>query len=353
MLISSGRFLMANGIRRKNTKVTILDVARESGVSYSTVSRVLNDFDFVKETTRQKVLEAAERLGYVANIQARSLAGGKTQIIGLLVPGLDNGYITEIVSGIDQELVDSGYDMMLYTTHRFRGRESLYVKTIANGLADGLILIVPQDSRSYLEGLPTRDFPYVLVDQIDNTFNSTTVDATNWQGAYDATSYLIELGHRRIGFITGLPQLNSARERLDGYRAALRHHGIETDDDLIIEGDYMTKGGYAGAKRLLSLPTPPTAIFASNDLSAFGVLDAIYAAGLRIPEDISVVGFDDIPLASLAHPKLTTVRQPLVQIGRVAVRLLLERLANPDIEARRVTLATELVVRDSCAPPNR
>lgn len=341
---------MHNG-RKKNSKVTILDVARESGVSYSTVSRVLNDFDFVKEGTREKVMEAAERLGYIANIQARSLAGGRTQIIGLLVPGLDNGYITEIVSGIDQELSTSNYDMMLYTTHRFEGKESLYVKTIANGLADGLILLVPYDAYKSLQGLPTQDFPYVLVDQIDNTYNSTTVDATNWQGAYDATAYLIGLGHQRIGFIMGHPQLNSAKERLDGYLAALQQHHIKRDDSLIIAGDYMTKGGYTGALRLLNLSSPPTAIFAANDLSAFGVYDAIHEVGLNIPKDISVVGFDDIPLALLTYPKLTTVRQPLTQIGQVAVRLLLEKLKNPEKEARRVTLATELVIRDSCAPP--
>lgn len=336
--------------RKKNSQVTILDVARESGVSYSTVSRVLNGFDFVKGSTREKVLEAAERLGYVANIQARSLAGGRTQIIGLLVPGLDNGYITEIVGGIDQELAHSDYDLMLYTTHRFQGKESLYVKTIANGLVDGLIILVPHNAQNYLQALPNQNFPYVLVDQIDNTYNSTTVDATNWQGAYDAASYLIKLGHQRIGFIMGHPELNSARERFDGYRAALQHHRIAYEESLVIEGDYLTKSGYSGAKHLLSLPQPPTAIFASNDLSAFGVLDAIHEAGLRIPEDISVVGFDDIPLASLVYPKLTTVRQPLVQIGQVAVRLLLEKLENPEKEARRVTLATELVVRDSSAP---
>jgi LacI family transcriptional regulator len=336
--------------RKKISQITILDVARESGVSYSTVSRVLNGFDFVKGSTREKVLKTAERMGYVANIQARSLAGGKTQIIGLLVPGLDNGYITEIVSGIDQELAHSDYDMMLYTTHRYQGKESLYVKTIANGLADGLILLVPHNAQNYLQALPRQDFPYVLVDQIDNMYNSTTVDATNWQGAYDATAYLIKLGHQRIGFIMGAPQLNSARERFDGYRAALQHHRIAYDESLVIEGDYMTKSGYSGAKRLLSLEQPPTAIFASNDLTAFGVLDAIHETGLRIPEDISVVGFDDIPLASLAYPKLTTVRQPLVQIGQVAVRLLLEKLENPEREARRVTLATELIVRDSSAP---
>ncbi len=336
---------------RKTSKVTILDVAKESGVSYSTVSRVLNDFDFVKESTREKVLAAAEKLGYVANIQARSLAGGKTQIIGLLVPGLDNDYISEITSGIDQELAHSDYDLMLYTTHRYQGKESLYVRTVANGLVDGLIFIVPHDSQRYLEALPNQDFPYVLIDQIDNTYNSTTVDATNWQGAYDATSYLIGLGHTRIGMITGHPKLNSAKERHDGYRAALQHHRIRYDETLVVTGDFLTRSGYTGGQQLLSLKNPPTAIFAANDLTAFGVLEAIHQAGLRIPEDISVIGFDDIPHASLVYPKLTTVRQPLVQIGRVAVRLLLEKLDNPEQEARRVTLATELVIRDSCAPP--
>lgn len=337
--------------RKKNSKVTILDVARESGVSYSTVSRVLNDFDFVKGSTREKVLAAAERLGYVANIQARSLAGGRTQIIGVLVPGLDNGYISEIVSGIDQELARSDYDLMLYTTHRFQGKESLYVKTIANGLVDGLLLLVPHNAQNYLQALPTQNFPYVLIDQLDTKYNGSSVDATNWQGAYDAISHLIKLGHRRIGLITGHLQLNSARERLDGYRAALQYHQIPYDDSLIAEGDYTTQGGYEGTRQLMKLAQPPTAIFASNDLSAFGVLDAIHETGLSIPDDVSVVGFDDIPLASLTYPKLTTVRQPLVQIGQVAVRLLLERLEEPENEARRVTLATEMVIRDSCAPP--
>lgn len=337
--------------RKKSSKVTILDVARESGVSYSTVSRVLNGFDFVKGSTRERVLEAAEKLGYVANIQARSLAGGRTQIVGILVPGLDNGYITEIVSGIDQELSQSDYDLMLYTTHRFRGKESLYVKTIANGLVDGLILLVPHNSENYLEALPTDDFPYVLVDQIDTTHQSTSVDATNWQGAYDAVTYLISLGHRRVGFITGHLSLNSARERLDGYRAALQHHHLPIEDCLIVEGDYSTKSGYTAAKQLLALKSTPTAIFAANDLTAFGVYDAVLEAGLHIPDQMSVIGFDDVPLASLVYPKLTTIRQPLVQIGRVAVRLLLERLEDPEKEARRVTLATELVIRESTAPP--
>lgn len=337
--------------RSKQANVTILDVARESGVSYSTVSRVLNGYGALKESTRAKVLSAAEKLGYVANIKARSLAGGKTRFVGILVPGLDNAYISEIVSGVDQELARSGYDMMLYTTHRYAGKESIYVKTIANGLVDGLLLIVPLNLRAYLDALPSSDFPHVLIDQIDPEHKCTTVDSTNWQGAYDAVTYLIGLGHRRIGFISGTLGLNSAIERLDGYRAALRHHQIPYDESLIITGDYLPQGGYAATKILLALPERPTAIFASNDLSAFGALDAIHEARLRIPEDISVIGFDDIPHASLVFPRLTTVRQPLVQIGQTAVRLLLEKFENPAVVARRVTLSTELVIRDSCAPP--
>jgi LacI family transcriptional regulator len=199
--------------RKKNSKVTIHDVAKESGVSYSTVSRVLNGFDFVKESTREKVLAAAENLGYVANIQARSLAGGKTRIIGLLVPGLDNGYIGEIVRGIDEEIAKMNYDLMLYTTRRRVGREALYINTISSGLTDGMILIVPLLDREYLETLREHNFPYVLVDQADPHFRSAVVDATNWQGAYDATKYLIGLGHRRIAFIKGLKGLQSAQDR--------------------------------------------------------------------------------------------------------------------------------------------
>lgn len=332
---------------RKNRQVTIVDIARETGVSYSTVSRVLSGFEFVKEETRQRVLEAAQRLGYVANVGARSLAGGRANIIGLLVPGLDNGYIGEIARGIDEELSRVNYDLMLYTTHRQRGKESIHAHAIANGLTDGLILVVPLVT-DYLRELQAQGFPYVLVDQSDPSGQSHVVDATNWQGAYEATQYLIQLGHRRIGLITGMMQIASARERLEGYRAALADHDIPFDLDLVVQGDFWQPMGYQAASKLLDLDHPPTAIFASNDLSAFGAMQAVHERGLRIPEDVSVIGFDDIPQASLVHPKLTTVRQPLDEMGRVAVRMLLEQLENPSQPARRVTLSTQLIVRDSC-----
>lgn len=336
--------------RAKNNSVTIHDVAKESGVSYSTVSRVLNGFEFVKADTRTKVLAAAEKLGYVANMQARSLAGGKTRIIGLLVPGLDNGYIGEIVRGIDEEIVKFNYDLMLYTTRRREGSEARYVKVISNSVTNGIILIVPLLDREYLMSLREHNFPYVLVDQIDLQFHSSVVDATNWQGAYDATKYLLELGHRQIGFIKGLAGLQSTEDRLAGYKAAIADYNLAYDETLVIEGDYFTPSGYDAARQLIQRDPRPTAIFASNDLMALGAMQAIQEQGLSIPQHISLIGFDDIPQASLVHPRLTTVRQPLEQMGRVAVNLLIEQIENPDITPRRVTLATRFVERDSCRP---
>jgi LacI family transcriptional regulator len=338
---------------RRSNAPTIIDVARESGVSYSTVSRTLNGYEFVKPSTREKILQAAKKLGYVPNQQARSLAGGRSNLIGVLVPALSNDYISEILRGIDEELAKSNYNLILYTTHRHQGKESTYVATIMNGGADGLLLVVPLISTPYLDALRQQDFPYVLIDQSDKAEKSPIVNGTNRQGAYEATRYLIELGHRRIGFISGLIGLNSATERLEGYSAALSDHGIPLRNAFIAKGNFGERGGYAAAQKLLELAEAPTAIFAANDLSAFGAIEAIRQHGLRIPEDISVIGFDDIPQASLVYPKLTTVRQPLAQIGREAVTMLLEYIENPAQGMRQVTLETQLVIRDSCASPRQ
>jgi LacI family transcriptional regulator len=343
---------MKNNIsQKKRHGVTIVDVARASGVSYTTVSRVLSGYEFVSETARDSVMKAVEDLGYVVNLPARSLAGGRSKIIGLLVPNLDNTYVGTIARGIDQELVRANYDLMLYTSHRHPGKESLYVGAIANGLTEGLLLVAPLVPTTYLDGLREQNFPYVLIDQVDNTDNSSVVDATNWQGAYEATRYLCQLGHTRIAFIKGSLDVRSAIDRLQGYKAALADCNISVMEELIIEGDYQQRTSYDNVKGLLqSENPPPTAIFASNDLSAFGAMDALREGGLRIPEDISIIGFDDIPQASLVYPKLTTVRQPLEQMGRVAVKLLLEHIEDPSRSPQRVTLATELIIRDSCGP---
>lgn len=340
-----------SGSPSKKRRVTIRDVARASGVSYATVSRVLTGYEFVKETTRNRVMEAAEQLGYVANLSARSLAGGRSRIIGLIVPNLDNGYVGAITQGIDRELARANYDLMLYTSHRQPGKESFYVGTLANGLTDGLLLVAPLVPATYLEALREQNFPYVLIDQADVSENSNVVEATNWQGAYEATRYLNQLGHTRIAFITGSLAVRSAVDRLRGYKAALADCNIPVTEALIIEGDYQQQTGYEVTKSLLqSVDPPPTAIFASNDLSAFGAMDAAREHGYRIPDDISIIGFDDVPQASFVYPKLTTVRQPLEQMGHVAVKMLLEHIEDQSNTPQRVALATQLVIRDSCGP---
>jgi LacI family transcriptional regulator len=331
--------------------ITIVDVAQEAEVSYATVSRVINNGAHVRPEKRERVLLAMAKLGFTVNQQARSLRAGRSQVIGLLVHDLGTSYIGEIIRGIETELSAASYDLMLYTTHRRKTKEATYVSAITRGMADGLLLVLPRNPEAYLESLRQRRFPYVLIDHqgIDET--GPAVGATNWQGAYDATRHLLGLGHRRIGFITGQVDMGCSRDRLAGYQAALADAGLAPDPLLIKEGDFFQPDGFAGARELMALPEPPSAIFASNDVSAFGVMEAVRDAGRRIPDDISIVGFDDIPQAAQVNPTLTTVRQPLEQMGRTAARMLLEIIGNPDRPATRVELATELIVRASTRPP--
>jgi LacI family transcriptional regulator len=276
-------------IQRDPEGATIFDVAREAGVSYATVSRVLNNKDHVKPEKRQAVLDAVERLGYIANSQARSLAGGTSRVIGLLVQDVGTSYTGEIVRGIDEELSAAGYDLMLYTTHRRKAKESAYVDAIARGMADGLLLILPRNPAAYLESLRLQNFPSVLIDHQGIGDYARSVGATNWQGAYDATRYLLELGHRRIGFITGAMDLGCSVDRLAGYAAALSDFEVEVDPMLIRTGDFFRPQGFAGAHAMLDLPKPPTAIFASNDEMAFGAMEAARRRGLQIPDEKSIV----------------------------------------------------------------
>jgi LacI family transcriptional regulator len=330
--------------------ITIFDVAREADVSYSTVSRVINNKG-VSADKRERVLRAMAQLGYVANLQARSLAGGKSNIIGLLVHSLTVEYFGEIARGVDEALAPVQYDLMLYTTHRRKGRESAYVTRLTRNLVDGLLLVLPRNAEDYLETLRHRRFPHVLVDHQGVSFEVPSVGASNWQGGYDGTRYLIGLGHRRIGFITGDMTLGCARDRLVGYQQAMSEAGLPLDPALVREGDFLQPQSFLCANELLDLAERPTAIFASNDVSAFGVMEAVRHRGLRIPEDVSILGFDDIPQAAQVYPALTTVRQPLAEMGRTAVQLLFTYIDEPDAPIKRIELPTELIIRQSCQSP--
>jgi len=333
------------------SKVTIVDVAAQANVSYATVSRVINNDVHVKQETRDRVLTTMQRLGYVANRQARSLAGGKTNSVGVLVPDLGTGYIGEIIRGIDAELGLKDLDLILYTTHRTASKEASYVANLARGMVDGLLLVLPRRPADFIGAMTQRNFPFVLIDHHGIGPDCPAVGAANWQGGFTATEYLIKLGHRRIGIITGWMDLGCALDRIDGYRSALRVNHIPEESELIYEGTFFQPDGFQGACTLLDLPYPPTAIFASNDVMAMGVIDAVRTRGLRVPQDISVIGFDDIPQASMIHPALTTISQPLEKMGRVATQMLLELLSQPQKKMGRIELPTELIIRESCEAP--
>jgi LacI family transcriptional regulator len=337
--------------KNQTSKVTIIDVAAESNVSYATVSRVINHDVHVKQETRDRVIKTMRRMGYVANRQARSLAGGRTNSIGVLVPDLGTGYIGEIIRGIDAELGFKDLDLIVYTTHRTASKEVNYVANLAKGMVDGLLLVLPRSPADFIGTLTQHNFPFVLIDHQGIGPDCPAVGAANWQGGFTATEYLIKLGHRRIGFITGWMDLGCALDRLDGYRSALRTNHIPEEPELIYEGTFFQPDGYKGASTLLDLPDPPTAIFASNDVMAMGVIDAVRTRRLRVPEDVSVIGFDDIPQSSMIHPALTTISQPLEKMGRVATQMLLELLHQPQKKTGRIELPTELIVRDSCQAP--
>ncbi len=329
---------------------TIHDIARQAQVSAMTVSRALNNRPGVSEDTRQKVHAVAQSLGYVANVQAKRLAGGQTNVLGMLVPDIGTEYVGEIVRGVGDALEKSGYDLLLYTTHRDPERERARLSGVAGGMADGLLTVLPKTIDSHLSMLEQLALPVVIVDHRGANTSLPTIGTDNLTGSREAVQHLAGLGHRRIGFITGDLSTGAAVDRLRGYREGLQAAGLPFDEALVGQGDFYQPRGFEAALELLRLPDAPTALFASNDVSAFGALAAVRELRLRVPTDVSVVGFDDIPSARQIHPPLTTVRQPLYEMGAAATRLLLSLLRGGEAAVPRISLPTVLVVRESTAP---
>ncbi len=340
-----------SGQQPVKSNITILDVAEEAGVSYSTVSRVVNDYQFVKPETRKRVQAAMDKLGYVANVKARSLAGGRSQMLGLLLYDFESSYQIEIVRGIDAEVSALDYDLMLYTTHHRRRKESTLVTKLTQGLVDGLLIVLPRNLEAYLEDLDSRQFPYVLIDHAAPESSSNTVKAKNWQGSFDAVRYLAGLGHQRIGFVEGVMTVTSAKERLAGYKAGLEASGLAVESNLIQPGDFDWDSGYEAVQQFLALEQPPTAVIAASDVCAFGLIEGFLANNVRVPADVSVMGFDDIPESKTGRPSLTTMRQDLRQMGRIATRLLLRCIDDPDHPNEQFELPMELITRESTGSP--
>jgi len=317
-------------------------------VSKTTVSRVLNDKPDVDKETRRRILEIIKELNYVPSATAKSLATGRRNLIGLLAPSLSRPWSLEVIRGVAEGLEDTEYELVLYTTSLAGKNQELFAKALNNDLTDGLLVMLPRDGKGYLSTLLQDKLPLVLIDHRELLSGFPSVTASNKEGAYEATRHLLDLGHCRIGFICGLMDFGCSRERLEGYKLALAEAGLPFSPELVKEGDFSEASGFARTEEWLNSPDPPSAIFASNDEMALGVLEAVRVKGMTVPDDIAVVGFDDIPAASYTVPPLTTVKQPLRAMGRKAVEMLLQQIMGRGLESLEVELETELIIRESC-----
>lgn len=335
----------------RTARPTIFDVAALAGVSYSTVSRVINDQPHVHEDTRQRVRVAMAHLGYTAHVSARALASGRTGAIGLLALELESSFFTAIIRGVDEQAAHVGFDLLLCTTHDRREKEAQYVARLSHGMVDGLLIILPRAMPDYVGRLRSERFPFVIIDHDEDAPGCDVIAADNRGGARQAVAHLAELGHRRIAIITGDPVAGSSHQRVLGYRDALAAAGLPFDETLVAQGDFLEPRAHLATLQLMRQAAPPTAIFASSDLAAFGVMRAARELGMRVPDDLSVVGFDDIPEASYVGPPLTTVIQPLREMGRAGVRRLAELVRDQTEPAMRMILHTTLMVRGTTAPP--
>ncbi len=332
---------------RKKSGVTIHDVASAAGVSVSTVSRVLNNKDDVAAETYDDVQRVIAELGYTSSLAARSMRSHKTNVIGLVVPDLEQPFCINMVRSINRAIEQLEYDLLVYTggnssASTWASREQQYVALLNGSITDGVIVVAPH-AKTF-----STQFPLVAIDPHLDSTDFHAVISTNCVGAKSAMNYLLNLGHRRIGFICGRPDLQSAKRRLEGYQESLRQAGLPIDPNLIQPGDFTQEAGYRGAKKLLALPQPPTAIFAANDKTAIGAIEAINQAGQRVPADVSVVGFDNIEEAAYCNGGLTTVDQSLDEMAQIAVEILLNLIQNKPVDNQLHRVPTKLIVRNSC-----
>jgi LacI family transcriptional regulator len=336
------------------SRVTIREVAEAAGVSIATVSRVLNGRDDVSAETRELVARVIREHGYTANRSARSLSAGTTGLVGVLLPLVFPAYFAQILAGAAEALHERDLRLLLSPTGGEHEREVSLIDRLMHGLTDGALIVMPEESSEELRQLQEEGYRFVVVDPLvplDERIPS--VSAAHTSGADQAMQHLLGLGHRRIAVITGPNGWVATEDRRRGYHAAHAAAGILPDPELELEGNFEIDGGLKAAGQLLDLPEPPTAIFAFNDNIAIGVLQAARERGLDVPGDLSVVGFDDVEHATIVTPKLTTVRQPLAEMGRTAVSLLTRLLERKRFETLHVELSTRLVVRDSTAPPRQ
>jgi LacI family transcriptional regulator len=328
-------------------RTTLAAIAAEAGVSLPTVSKVVNGRPDVAPATRAKVERLLDEWHYSRSGPRRQRRSG---LVDLVFNGLDSPWAVEIIRGVEEWGTAHQAGVAVSAVRHGNARPASWTSALASHDTDGVILVTSELTRAQLEQLRSGGIPLVVVDPVNPPDPELpSVGATNWAGGLAATEHLIGLGHRRIGAIAGPADYLCSRARIDGYRSALDKAGIRFDPALVRHGDFQHEGGFLRSGELLGMPDPPTAIFAGSDQQAFGVYEAARQRGLRVPQDLSVVGFDDLPVARWVSPPLTTVRQPLAEMGLAAAQILGDLIEGVPPRSRRVELSTELVIRESTA----
>ncbi|ELM3767460.1 substrate-binding domain-containing protein [Vibrio cholerae] len=327
---------------------TMKDIARLAGVSTSTVSHVINKNRFVSDEIAERVNNAAQQLNYAPSALARSLKMNRTKTIGMLVTTSTNPFFGEVVKGVERSCYHQGYNLILCNTEGDNQRMKASINTLLQKRVDGLLLMCSTLEGERLDVFDRYpDIPIVVMDWGPILFASDKIQDNSLQGGYMAAKHLIECGHKEIGCITGPLIRHQAQMRYEGYKRALAEAGIAINPDWIVESDFECEGGYQAFEKLYQRGKLPSALFVSNDMMAMGVIQAASQRGLRVPDDLSLIGYDDVHIAKFMTPALTTIHQPKYRLGKAAVDTLLYRLENPDTTAQVVQLEPTLVVRNS------
>lgn len=330
--------------------VTIYDVAREANVSMATVSRVVNNNPNVKPQTRKKVFEAIEKLGYRPNAVARGLASKKTTTVGVVIPDISNAIFAEVARGIEDIANMYHYNIILCNADKRKDKEIRVINTLLEKQVDGLVFMGGAVTEEHIQAFKTSSVPIVLCATTDENETYPAVDIDHEAAASDAVQALIDAGHKRIAMISGsLEDPSIGYARFQGYKRTLEKAGLKLDESLVRIGNYRYESGVETTKYFLELPEKPTAIFAANDEMAIGAIHAIQDAGLSVPEDISVISVDNVRMASMVRPQLSTVAQPMYDIGAVSMRLLTKLMNKEAVDHHRVLLPHELIERQSVA----
>ena len=330
--------------------VTIKDIAKELGISASTVSRALSDSPLVNNDTKRTILQTAERLGYQRNELARALVMGSSGAVGLLVPDITNPFFSDIARGVGEVADKIGVGVILCNTDGRIDRELNYVRLMRRKRVDGLLLCSTTIDAPYLKELAMAKLPFILVSRLSGESNVPFVITDDRAGAKLAVEHLVDLGHRDIGFIGGPENVQASRDRMESYLNVLNNNCLAALPDWRSFAGFTQAAGREAAQRMLSLPHRPTAVFAANDVTALGVLEVAEGMGLRVPQDLSLVGYDDISYASLPRIQLTTIAQPAVEMGQIAAKWLFEALEHPETPRLQRTLTPRLVARSTTAP---